>query len=86
METYELTARYDARKSFYGKAKIVENNNILTLFSYGTKVAEIDTAKNTAKIFNAQSQTTLRHIKEFFNQSGFRADNKQQMLNDYWAD
>lgn len=83
---YELTARYDARKSFYSKAKIVENDDILALYSYGTKVAEIDTKNNKASVFNSQSQTTLRHIKEFLLQGGFRADNKQQILRDYWVD
>ena len=81
MKKYELTNVYDSRKSFYGKAVVIEENNTLILFSYDTKVAEIQNGK--ASVYNTQSQTTVRHIKEFLLQNGFKADTKKQIINDY---
>jgi hypothetical protein len=74
---YELSCQYDARQSFYGKAKIKDyyvnkNIHILELYSYGTLVAEIkEYKKETKYIYYGQySQTTTRHQKEFFRQNG----------------
>ena len=40
MMTYELTARYDSRKSFYGKAHVIDHGNgVLELMSYSTIVS-----------------------------------------------
>lgn len=73
-----LQCIYDARQSFYGKAKteIVKNSNDQTkdLYSYGTLVAScihnfIDN-KSIYKITGLYSQTTKRHQKEFFRQAG----------------
>lgn len=83
MNTYELAARYDSRKSFYNKARIEEVNGVKTLYSYGVKVASI--SGNTAEVYGTYSQTTLRHIKEFLKQHDFRADNKAQIEADYIA-
>lgn len=76
---YELQARYDSRKSFYGKAqvKIVEDNisyNEL-LYSYGTLVAIYTFDKvNDLEQFTVNGKfsqtTTTRHQKEFFKQKG----------------
>lgn len=73
---YDLDCRYDIRKSFYGKARVVEekieNGTTLKLYSYGTLVATIDAIKNRT-IYNylgKYSQTTTRHQKEFFKQYG----------------
>jgi hypothetical protein len=69
---YELATRYDRRQSFYGKAKILEQDGVITLLSYDTPVARI---KNGKFEINANvcdyllySNTTLRHIKEFYRQ------------------
>lgn len=79
---YELYPRYDARKSFYGKAFVKEQTeeqdnykySILELYSYGTLVARIttneETNKSTCEYFGKYSQTTTRHQKEFFKQFG----------------
>ena len=73
---YDLSCRYDTRKSFYGKAIIEEiiNNNVedLKLYSYGTLVARITKIGNiiTYYYFGKYSQTTTRHQKEFFKQNG----------------
>lgn len=77
---YELSCRYDARKSFYGKAmiKIVEDDKYYKeeLYSYNTLVAYYVLDK-TDDVFNKEyrylgcfSQTTSRHQKEFFKQLG----------------
>lgn len=81
---YSLQPRYDGRKSFYNKAQVeVDDTNprIKKLYSYNTLVAEIRFGK--PKVFGTYSQTTLRHIKEFLRQEGFKADSKKQILKDY---
>ena len=75
---YDLSCQYDARQSFYGKAKVESVRNsieeVQTLYSYGTDVASIITNFETMKrtyIYNGKySQTTTRHQKEFFKQNG----------------
>ena len=65
MRIYELSARYDTRKSFYGKAKIIElDNGTVQLQSYDTIVGEIKNDKYY-QLWNGKTQTTSRHIKEF---------------------
>lgn len=84
MGIYELPARYDSRKSFYGKARVETMDGKKALYSYNTKVAEIEDGK--AKVYGTYSQTTLRHIKEFLLQNGFKAENSKQIIKDYGAE
>lgn len=64
MNTYELDARFDARKSFYGKAKVIDHGNgFLQLMSYETIVSECKDGKVTH--LGKWSQTTSRHQREF---------------------
>ena len=68
-EIFELQARYDSRKSFYGKAIVKELRTpdgqvIYTLYSYGTKVAEVD-SEGVYHSYGKWSQTTSRHQREF---------------------
>lgn len=77
---YELECRYDSRKSFYGKARIIESEEVqdnivyevLELYSYDTLVARItrnkETCLSTCEYLGKYSQTTTRHQKEFFRQ------------------
>lgn len=82
MQTYELSTRYDARQSFYGKARVEkQENGDLRLISYTTHVASIKNGK--PEVYGTYSQTTLRHIKEFLAQNGFAANNSKQILKDY---
>lgn len=67
-EMFELQARYDSRKSFYGKAKVVVEGNILSLYSYDTLVAVIIDGKVTRADIGVHSRTTNRHIREFIKQ------------------
>ena len=80
MET-ELKCNYDSRKSFYNKAKVKTEGNKIILLSYGTEVCLIENGKAIVK--DDYSVTTLRHIKEFLKQNGFKAENKEQILKDY---
>jgi hypothetical protein len=86
---YELTPRYDARKSFYSKAVVLVNSEnatgdeyTKTLLSYQTPVAAIQ-ADNKAVVFGLYSATTTRHIKEFLKQEGFKAESSKQIKADY---
>ena len=78
-----LKPKYDSRKSFYNKAIIDEQDGVYTLYSYGTKVAEIRDNKVTLFPEWDYSQTTLRHVKEFLQQFGFEASSISQMRKDY---
>jgi hypothetical protein len=71
---YELSAQYDARDSFYGKAHVLETPKGKYLQSYNTKVAFIPKDGNPV-VYGTYSNTTLRHIKEFLRQNGFGALN-----------
>ena len=64
----ELTVRYDARNSFYGKAMVDYSRGAKTLFSYGTKVVTIKNNVVTLGTSYDYSQTTLRHVKGFLKQ------------------
>lgn len=65
MNIYELTARFDRRKSFYGKALVIElDNGVKQLQSYSTIVGEIKNGKYF-QLWDGKSQTTTRHINEF---------------------
>ena len=66
MYTMELTPLHTTRKSFYGKAKVlVQDNGTIQLQSYNTIVCEIDTHNNFNMLWNGKSNTTTRHINEF---------------------
>ena len=80
----ELRCEYDSRASFYRKALIINDERGLTLRSYDTEVANIN--NNKVIVFGTHSITTLRHIKEFLIQNGFKADNKKQIEEDYIKD
>lgn len=81
MRTY-LINQYDS-KSFGNKAMIEETETGYNLWSYETLVVEIKNNKLT--INSVYSQTTLRHIKEFALQNGFKADKKKQIEENYLA-
>lgn len=79
----QLMPILDSRKSFYGKAIVIKDNNeSVKLQSYETIVAEIWPERNFEfKIYNCQSPTTIRHINEFIYQySPFKSKmSKKQM-------
>ena len=82
----ELLPIYDDAKSFHGKAWVFSGHKTLLLKSYDTYTAGIDLTNSTVKLFNkpnAFSNTSLRHLKEFLKQNGFKAETKSQILKDY---
>ena len=81
--TTELSTKYDSRKSFYGKARVETSSTTgeVYLVSYQTKVASIH--DSIAIVYDTYSATTLRHIKEFLRQNGFKAENSKQIMKDY---
>lgn len=80
---YGLEPRYDARKSFYGKAQVDtgDKGDKNKLYSYNTLVAEIKDGKPV--VYGTYSQTTLRHIKDWLKQNGFKAETSKQIMADY---
>jgi predicted kinase len=73
MKIYELTARFDARNSFYHKAMVGVTKNTTTLFAYETTVASIK--KGKLKLLDAwnSSNTTRRHLQDFVIQHNMEA-------------
>ena len=64
MKIYELSARYDSRASFYGKAHVIDyGNGTYELQSYSTIVSRCVNGK--VEHLGWWSQTTSRHQKEF---------------------
>ena len=77
MIIYALEPMYDSRKSFYGKAHIIiDDNGEKTLISYETPVIKIDAAGNVRRLWFGYSVTTARHINEFMQQETGRKCNK----------
>ena len=74
MSKHELDARYDARKSFYGKAMVEEGvtdendpRGVVRLYGYGTLVAEVVDGHGP-KAYDAAtySPAAVRHVRESF--------------------
>ena len=70
--TYELMARFDRCKSFYGKAYVTETAESYILISYSTEILKVNKADGKITFLChsdwAYSQTTNRHINEFLQQ------------------
>ena len=81
---FELTPKFDSRKSFYGKAKISFEGDRRLLLSYGTPVAFIEPDRPPVMLNGWDStQTTLRHVREFLKQNDLKAESLEQMRRDY---
>ena len=78
---YELATTFDSCASFYRKAMVRTESNKTILRSYSSDVAHIEDGK--AYVYKRHSQTTMRHIKEFLKQNGFKAETKEQIIEDY---
>ena len=64
MRIYELEARFDARKSFYGKAHVIDHENgTFELLSYNNIVSRCVNGK--VEDLGKWSNTTTRHQREF---------------------
>ncbi len=80
---YYLMPRYDSRLSFYNKAVVREEGENKTLLSYNTPVCKIEGDKVLLLEKWDYSSTTLRHVKDFLLQHGFKASSKHQIDKDY---
>jgi hypothetical protein len=80
---YDMIPQHDARKSFYSKARVDDNGNEKTLYSYNTPVAKIVDGNVSLLPKWDSSATTLRHVKEFLKQNGFEATTLAQMRSKY---
>ena len=83
MELKELQATYDSRKSFYGKAHLIESDDKVELQSYDTIVATYYKNEDKFVLHGKYSPTTTRHQKEFGKQLGFRAKNSKELFDKY---
>ena len=83
MELKELQATYDSRKSFYGKAQLIETDDKVELHSYDTIVATYYKNEDKFVLHGKYSPTTTRHQKEFGKQLGFRAKNSKELFDKY---
>ena len=78
----ELRPIFSNQKSFYNKAQVEKTATGKRLYSYTLFVAEVNGKK--ASVYNLQSNSTLRHVKEFLKQEGLKAENKKQIMQDYF--
>ena len=68
------------RKSFYGKAKVINKDGKHYLQSYNTIVAEYDPVNKKMKVYDYYSHTTARHINAFLNHFGYPTMSKAEIL------
>ena len=92
---FELCPEYDSAKSFYGKAYVTfmvdDSGASMILRSYLTSIVTVhstaDGDVDSIRWLNGDpadwSNTTWRHIREFFKQAGLKATSKAQCLRDY---
>lgn len=75
MKQYELQPTNN-RKSFYGKAKVIEQDNgTIELQSYNTTVARIRNG-NFERLWSGYSATTMNHINSFLDAYGISGGGK----------
>ena len=75
MKTFELSP-INGRKSFYGKAKVIERDNgDIELRSYDTIVARIRNGK-FERLWSGYSVTTMTHINSFIDTYGISGGGK----------
>ena len=78
----ELECVYNSQKSFWGKATVDNEDGMVVLRSFDSRVAGI--SEGTVILFmQSFTNTTLKHLKEFLKQHGFRAETQKQILKDY---
>lgn len=65
MKMYELRPT-DGRKSFYGKAIVISDEDCTeTLYSYNTPIIKRTASGKLIKLWDGWTSTTGRHIKAF---------------------
>lgn len=67
----------DRRKSFYGKAKVLElDNGETVLQSYDTFVCKITKSGEFVRLWSGYSATTMRHVNSFLQRFGIPGGGK----------
>lgn len=65
MKIFDLPC-FDTRASFYGKSKVIEQDNgEKVLQSYNTHIAKITTGGEVVRLWSGNSQTSSRHFNSF---------------------
>lgn len=62
----------NGRRSFGGKAVVLEDGDTLTLVSYATEVAKVNTVAREYTLNGYYSQTTGAHIRDFLRHCGVK--------------
>ena len=76
MKKYELIPT-DGRKSFYGKAVVIEKDNGETVLqSYDTFVCKITKSGEFVRLWSGYSATTMRHVNSFLQRFGIPGGGK----------
>lgn len=76
MKMYDLPTM-DNRKSFYGKAKVIEKDNgEKVLQSYNTEVCKITEGGEFVRLWSGYSATTMRHVNSFLQFFGIAGGGK----------
>ena len=75
MKIYDLIPT-DGRKSFYGKAKVIEKDGETLLQSYDTTVCKVDKSGEFVRMWSGYSVTTMRHINAFIEMFGISGGSK----------
>ena len=71
MKTFDLPC-LDCRKSFYGKAHVIEHDDgTRELQSYNTIVCRLTPDNHFIKLWDGYSATTTRHVNSFLDFYGF---------------
>lgn len=76
MKMYELQPN-DSRKSFYGKARVIEKDNgEKVLQSYNTEVCKVMSGGQFVRLWSGYSATTMRHVNSFLDLVGIAGGGK----------
>lgn len=73
---YNLSAT--RQKSYYGKAKVIEDNGEMLLKSYETIVCKIDKNGDFKRLWGGYSRTTMNHVNDFRRGFGLPALSKKE--------
>lgn len=83
----------NGRKSFYGKAYVIEDDGVKTLYSYGTKIMSKKSNGDLVRHWTGWTTTTGNHIKSFcglnkkeFNQLEYTLEPKEGRKSSYGID
>lgn len=77
MKMFDLPVMRGCEKSFYGKAKVIEQDNgEKVLQSYNTWVCKITSCGEFVRMWNGYSVTTMRHVNSFLSFYGINGGGK----------